>query len=239
MSWLLRLHDLSFRVFPGYCRLCGQRSNQPLDICRPCADDLIRVVNPCLQCGLPQTSLEGVSFCAYCAAQKVPFGRCVAPFVYAGAVQKLHHAFKFGRDVAAGQLLSSLMLLSIRQIQPPVPDFLIPVPIHWRRRLRRGFNQVDTICDTLRLKLQLEVVAALRRVRLGVPQQTLRRAQRTANVEGAFSLRVPASRIAGRHLVLVDDVCTTGSTARSAAGVLLAAGAERVDLWCIARSLEK
>lgn len=238
MSWLVKLHYLSYRLIPGCCRLCGGLSGQPIDICPACVDDLPRIDNPCPRCGLSQSFIQSLSYCAHCITQRMPFDSFLAPFVYQGAVQKLHHRFKFQRDVAAGQLLSSLLLLFIRQNQPMLPDFLVPVPIHWRRRMSRGFNQVDVICETLASELALEFKPALKRVKAGLPQQALNRKARTTNVAGAFQLKVPETSLTGKHLVLVDDVCTTGSTAVSAAGVLLKAGASRVDLWCLARTIQ-
>lgn len=153
-------------------------------------------------------------------------------------VQRLHHLFKFRQNIGAGQLLSDLLGNAIMCRQLSKPDLLVPVPIHWHRRLQRGFNQAEIICQALCVRLGLSMTHALKRIRADAPQQSLSRKARMANVAGTFLVR-PRSipMLAGRHLALVDDIYTTGATATTATQTLLRAGAAKVDLWCLARTV--
>lgn len=113
-------------------------------------------------------------------------------------------------------------------------DGLVPVPLHWGRRLRRGFNQAEILARGMGRRHRLPVLpGALRRVRPTPPQQGDADARR-ANVRDAFAAPDKAA-VAGRHLLLVDDVFTTGATANACARVLLAAGADAVGILTLAR----
>jgi ComF family protein len=113
-------------------------------------------------------------------------------------------------------------------------DGLVPVPLHWGRRLRRGFNQAEILARGVGRRHRLPVLrGALRRVRSTPPQQGNADARR-ANLRDAFA--VPDQRVvAGRRLLLVDDVFTTGATANACAQVLVAAGADAVGILTLAR----
>ena len=236
MSLLIHLHHLSFRLLPGVCQLCGSASGQPLEICNACERYLPRIICPCPRCGLPKPDDNWQEVCGQCLIKPPAFNACIAPFSYQDSIRQLHHRFKFKRDMAAGQLLSGLLVRAI-QLSGSQPDLLVPVPLHWRRRLQRGFNQSDSICSALRCQLKIKVMPALKRTRHTAPQQSLSQAKRAANVAHAFSLRAKPADITGKRLALVDDICTTGATVAQAARVLVAAGASRVDVWCLARTI--
>jgi ComF family protein len=110
----------------------------------------------------------------------------------------------------------------------------VPVPLHWRRRWTRGFNQAEVIADELayRLRIPLHAQALLRRQQ-HTPQQQLTAAQRRRNLRSGFAIR---GDVRGRHVALVDDVVTTGATAAEIARTLLDAGAASVQVWCLART---
>lgn len=224
------LHRLSFHLFPGVCRLCKSATGTTREICHLCAASLDLVQKPCARCALPVQSDEPL--CGRCLSKPPAFTACVAPFVYTGTIRYLHHRFKFQRDIAAGQLLAEL--LAERITVPSLPDRLVPVPLHWRRQLIRGFNQAEIICQTLSTRLNLPSRRVLKRIKNSPPQQTLTARKRPANVARSFVCPQP---VQDRHLALVDDICTTGATAQSAAATLLKAGAKRVDIWCVARAL--
>lgn len=118
----------------------------------------------------------------------------------------------------------------------PQGAVMVPMPLHVSRLVERGFNQSREIARVTSRLLDLKLAeSALRRVRATAPQVGLARVARTANLQGAF-VADPAV-IAGRPVILVDDVVTTGSTAAEATATLLAAGAQRVEIWAIARAL--
>lgn len=236
MSLLIHLHHLSFRLFPGVCQLCGDISGQPLEICNACERYLPKIICPCPRCGLPKPDDNQEGLCGQCLIRPPIFDACIAPFSYQDSIRQLHHRFKFKQDMAAGQLLSGLLVRAV-QLSGTRPDLLVPVPLHWRRRLQRGFNQADSICSALHCQLKIKMLPALKRIQNTAPQQSLSQAKRSTNVTRAFSLRSKSVDLVGKHLALIDDICTTGATAAHAARVLVAAGASRVDVWCLARTI--
>jgi ComF family protein len=117
------------------------------------------------------------------------------------------------------------------------PKILIPVPLHWISLVRRGFNQSHTIAQRLSLLLDNSLVRTdvLYRSRYSKPQHLQGKKDRLRSMADAFEVK-NSSPVAGMRLALIDDVVTTGATARAAASCLLKAGAQSVDIWCIART---
>jgi len=144
-------------------------------------------------------------------------------------------------DAYAPQLrqLSELLAETISAAYGPDqrPDIMIPVPLHWSRQLRRGFNQSQGIAQILSSKLGGSSIHnhCLRRTGYRRPQHLQGKRQRLRSMNNAFEVRTPKP-LEGRTVALVDDAVTTGATASSAAKSLLAAGVCAVDIWCIART---
>jgi ComF family protein len=115
-------------------------------------------------------------------------------------------------------------------------DVIVPMPLHWRKRLERGFNQSELLARVLSRRTGIPVLNALERRKPTAPQAGLTRAQRRSNVAGAFEASRRRDRIDGRHVLLIDDVLTTGATASACAAVLKRAGARRVTVLTLARA---
>jgi ComF family protein len=113
-------------------------------------------------------------------------------------------------------------------------DAIVPMPLHWVRRWRRGFNQSELLARVLAKRIGVPVVAAVRRRKPTPPQAGLTSAQRRTNVAGAFVVK-NSSQIRGQHVLLIDDVLTTGATARACAAALKRAGAAQVTVLTLAR----
>jgi ComF family protein len=114
-------------------------------------------------------------------------------------------------------------------------DAVVPMPMHWRRRWERGFNQADLLASEVARRLALPVARALARRKATAPQAGMSRLQRRRNVAGAFHVR-RAGEISGRRLLLVDDVLTTGATAAAASAELKRAGARSVTVLTVTRA---
>lgn len=230
-----QLLDRSLESSLARCLLCGAGGRIHSGICTPCRSDLPVIHHACSRCALP---LENTCdhTCPQCLQQLPPQERSYTCWNYAYPVAQLIQRFKYQRDFAAGHTLAELAAAQIGpRLQPAErPDLLIPVPLHWRKQLSRGYNQAQLIADILGKHWQVPVDnRALRKVTQTGSQQKLRRNERLKNLEHSFAA---SSRVQGLHIGLVDDVITTGATLEAAAQSLLHAGASRVSAYALART---
>ncbi|TAK38836.1 MAG: ComF family protein [Lysobacteraceae bacterium] len=197
----------------------------------------------CLGCGAPGEGREDL--CGACRARlpwlageaircAPPLRQAVAVFAYAPPVDRWLPRFKFHRDLAAGRLLSELMLARLAACDRPAA--LLPIPLHGARLRARGYDQALELARPLARALALPLrTDLLQRVRATAPQSELDAAARERNLRGAFEarggIRLPT------HVALLDDVLTTGATLHAAAEALHRAGVERIDAWVCARVL--
>jgi ComF family protein len=170
--------------------------------------------------------------CGDCQTDPPPFARARAAAIYDGPVAAAVKRFKFGRQLAYLPLMQSWLQAPRCRELAAGADWLIPVPLHPRRLKHRGFNQALLLAQAFpEAPLARE---ALLRVRHTVPQVQLKPKERRDNVKGAFAVPDPAL-VKGKNLLLVDDLYTTGATARECARVLSRAGAARVEVLTVAR----
>lgn len=221
---------------PGRCLLCGVRSparqNGGLDLCPDCQHDLAPVLHPCQACGQPLLAQK--SLCGHCQRQPPPYARTYAPWLYAPPLDGLILQLKTPAALAPARTLGQLLARQLHAAAVTRPDLLIPVPLHHRRLRERGFNQAALLTQQLAMALVLPWRAdLLHKVRESADQRGLNRQQRHRNLRHCFACQpLPA----GCHVVLVDDVVTTGATAWAASRALRQAGAGRVDIWALART---
>ena len=176
--------------------------------------------------------------CGNCQRKPPPFRQCISAFHYQPPIDRLVKRLK--RDINSPELiqLSGFLADSISATcGANIPRLVIPLPLHWTRLVQRGFNQSHSIATQLQQRLSpLEIRDDIcQRTQRASPQQQHNKQQRLHNMLDAFEVTNP-NAIAGRALALVDDVMTTGATARAAAKSLMKAGAKSVDIWCIART---
>ena len=155
------------------------------------------------------------------------------------AVKSAYHQLKFSRRSEIASALSRLLLLEVlharRTTGLQLPDRIISVPLWQRRHWRRGFNQSDLLCQPLSRWLHCQWDSeAVTRTRATATQHFLSARLRKRNLKNAFRLELP---VQGRHMVIVDDVVTTGSTVAEIAQLLLRNGAATVQVWCLCRTL--
>ncbi len=249
------LHYLLNFLYPPRCAACD--AGLPIDAARRvCASCLAAVEPPrpplCLVCGAPLDPADEDQRCGHCRAAPPAYDSARAITRYrsgangsradgtgtdgSSAVAALLRRHKYGLDQSLGRALAEYFDAG-PALQSGTYDVVIPVPLHRTRLLWRGFNQAALLGAALarRLNCPLDVVT-LARVHSTPPQTARDRAARRRNVRGAFAVRRP-SCVAGRRVLLVDDVMTTGATADECARVLRAAGARRIDVLTLARVL--
>ena len=228
-------------IFPPLCHVCRSpvTDGAEIHLCASCRDQLVPIGSPlCTVCGEPFATEGGIDHrCGTCLTSRRPFDAARAPLVLAGPAQELIHRFKYGGKV---HLRRPLALLTARELAPLAREWgvelLVPVPLHARRLRERGFNQAVLLGESLGRAWRLPLARrALRRVRWTEPQAGLSAAERAENIRGAFAVAEPA-RVAGRRVLLVDDVYTTGSTVTECARELKRAGATAVFVVTVARA---
>jgi ComF family protein len=233
-AWAVAALDL---IYPAWCPVCGARlgTGRRDPLCGPCWRAIVRLEPPwCARCGRPAPGPAGASpVCGPCRETPPAWDWARAAGLYAGPLREALHAFKFGGRRALAGPLAELVLEQCGPDLPATVDALVPVPLARRRESERGFNQAGLIAERLARRLGRPVRPRwLRRVRPTTPQTDLGAEARRANVRDAF---VASPRVAGRALVLIDDVYTTGATAGECARTLKAAGARAVGVLTVAR----
>jgi len=227
-------------ILPPICHICHSfiPNAGTLHICPSCHDSLPLVSSPlCSLCGIPFAGVGGDHRCGACTVQPPHFDAALAHFLYEGPIRELIHAFKYNKNT---HLRYPLALLALEGISGVPADYnlnlIVPVPLHRSRLRQRGFNQAVLLGRVLSRRLALPMVPdAIARTRATEPQIELSAAERRVNVRGAFSVK-SSERIAGKRILLLDDVMTTGSTMNECAKELKRAGASAVFAVTIART---
>jgi len=228
-------------LFPSRCQGCG--SFGPDLLCAACREAMHPIFPPfCSRCGLPFDLLaRGGGLCARCRLRsRFPYRWSRSAARYEGPLRQAILSFKFERRRVLAGVLAELMIEAVdRWQQAGLPDsdpagwqVLCPVPLHPDRLRARTFNQCELLCRELGGRLGLPVASLLVRTRATGSQVELAEQERRANVRGAFAL-APGAAVAGRRIVLVDDLWTTGSTLVECARTLREAAA--VYLFSLAR----
>ncbi len=233
----LVLEPVLAALFPSLCAACGVSLARPLrgPLCEPCWRSLPRHKNPLCACGVPLTGLLA-SQCGRCRRGSSLIQRGLSLGPYEGALRTLIHQLKYRAKRRVAGRLAELLVAEATAAGVLAPRVvLVPVPLHPRRLAERGFNQSELLAAAVAriAKLGVQPRALVRR-KDTPPQTGLSAAARRRNVAGAFAVRQRA-RIQARTVVLVDDVLTTGATARACAGALRQAGASAVHLLTVAR----
>lgn len=199
--------------------------------CAACRHDLPALPPACFQCAAPLAAPGGI--CGRCQQERPPYTHTAAAFAYQAPLDRIVQDWKYrGRSVHTHALATAW--LDRLDAFPPRPEVLLPVPLHWRRLLSRGFNQAGLLAAAWGKQLAIPVLHHhARRLRTTEKQASLDIRTRQRNLKDAFGMK----RHSYRHVAIVDDVMTTGSTVGSFAHTVLAAGAERVDVWVLARTL--
>lgn len=218
-------------VLPPACCSCGEAADV---LCDPCRRNLVEhSAGGCPRCG---ALLLSGGRCSRGHEQLRGLCKLIAPLKFTGTGGRLVRRFKLDGDAAAGRWLARAMTDAYRVSGMMGRPLVVGVPLHRVRKRRRGFDQAEWLARRVASRLGLRRVGdALVRCRATTPQGDPRVRSRTDNIRGAFVVR-EAGQIVGKNVLLVDDVFTSGATARSCAQVLRDAGAASVGLLCACAS---
>ena len=237
-------------ILPAHCLLCGLQSfpitnnknyaiNNKL-ICTACLQATIKDRSSCQHCALPLAKSQ--AFCGDCLKHPHHFSQIHAIGDYQAPFPALIKKFKYSKNLLEGGLLAILLAESIRcnfsSAKIKKIDYLLPVPLHPDKLRQRGFNQAGLIAEHLSNVFNIPILnnTAIRNKKTQ-PQEGLSLKQRKANLDDAFMINdAHLAKIAGKHIVIIDDVVTTGATANSLCKVLLENGIKKTDIWCICRT---
>lgn len=225
-------------LFPPTCVLCGApglMSGGRRDICSGCAAELPHNRDACFQCAVPfDNPMPAGTRCAACQRRSPPFDTGLAAFRYEAAIPTLIAGAKFRGRLNLVRLLGQCLADRVREADPPRPQVLLPVPLHASRLRSRGYNQALEIARVVGRDLSLPIDhSACVRIAPTPPQAGLDERARHRNIRGAFLVQGP---VPWDHVVILDDVVTTGSTVAELSRVLREAGVRRIQVWSVART---
>ncbi len=226
------LARLERALLPPLCPFCRQPTlPYEVSVCDACRDDLPRNAPCCPRCAAPLAADPGEAPCGSCQARPPPFARALAPLSYEFPVDAAIRSLKFRRRLEFVPVLSAAMWEALMD-SGLQPDLVVPVPLHFMRHGRRGFNQAELLARPVARALGSPLVTKASRVRATRTQSGLDAPGRRRNMAGVFSV---AGLPPAAHALIVDDVMTTGVTVGELARALRKAGIEEVSVLVAAR----
>jgi competence protein ComFC len=233
------LHALSSLFYPATCVVCSGDVERLEYLCETCRSRAPRITSPfCAKCSEPFSGAITQTFsCANCEHRTLHFDSAVAAYRSRGLVRKLVHEFKYGHQRHLRHPLAEWLgeTMSDPRLRGRRFDLIVPVPLHPARERERGFNQATLLAELLARHVAVPLRAVLERIRYTTTQTAYDRAERMENLHEAFRLRKNMN-VRELHVLLIDDVLTTGSTLSECARVLKEAGAISVHAATAARA---
>ena len=238
-------HKLYKTILTEVCCLCDTQGLSGLDLCHECHKSLPHNHISCARCAVPvdrpTTDEQYRQLCGRCLSKPGDIDEAIIPFLYRPPVDFMIKRLKFSEENKFSRLLGELLSDAVErrysdESGQDFPDVILPVPVHRQRLLERGFNQAEQIARTVshRFGMMPDTHTVIRSTSK-LPQSSLSAAQREANIRRAFEVRHP-DNVQGLHVAIIDDVYTTGATARALSRRLKSAGASRISMWAVART---
>ncbi|MCD6055403.1 MAG: hypothetical protein K0R12_365 [Gammaproteobacteria bacterium] len=234
------LHYLLTRLCPQQCAVCGLKTQSPDRLCNRCLEVLPYLKSACYQCANPLPELRDSILCGKCLKDPPLFSQTIACLFYEIPVTEWIYQLKFQHHLLYAAILSDLLLKKLKQLyidKNTLPECIIPIPLHAKRTRERGYNQAVELAKPIAKAFKLPLIKhSIKRQRSTKPQMELAQKERIINVKNAFVCPKP---LPYRHVAILDDVMTTGSTANAFAKILRENGVEKITVWCGARTTLK
>lgn len=220
------------------CELCGGNTSRPISLCQACQDDFPFLENTCKLCSIElgsEPQINSNSICGQCLQSPPTVDYALSLFRYETPVDYLISQLKFKQQLPFAAIMGFLLKAHVLEsTQEGIPDALLPVPLHKKRLIKRGFNQSLEISRSVAKEMKLPLLLdTVKRKKDTLMQTDLNASERRRNVKDCFEMKkVPEHQ----HIVIIDDVVTTGSTTNELARLLKNAGVKKVGVWSIARA---
>lgn len=225
------VYCLRYTALPCHCLLCLRPAGRDFALCSLCEAHLPWIQQPCLCCAYPTALPE--SLCGVCEHQPPIYERLQALWDYSSPVDAFVHKLKFGQQLHFAKLLGNLMAQHLKPVTPI--DCIIPMPLHRERQRQRGFNQTLELARIIAGKLQLPIdtKSCVRKVNT-LAQSGLSAQKRAKNIsDKTFSID---KCLKAKHVLVIEDVVTTGNTLQAFTMALKQAGVATVEVWACCRT---
>ncbi len=218
-------------LLPRACLFCHATTHRSLALCQHCEAELPWLKNTCQQCALPLAKDSGSLYCGDCLSHPKAFDKTTALFYYAPPIRKLISQLKYHQQLMHAHFFANIFIQHLKQ---PLPQAILPVPLHKKRLRQRGYNQAVEIARPIAHRFNIPILLQhCIKNKTTTPQTQLPAKQRRNNIRGSFKISKP---IYFAHVAILDDVMTTGSTINELAKTLKKQGVTTIEAWCCARS---
>lgn len=243
-------------ILPSVCLLCAADVADDLDLCQACNNDLPRINQACYCCALPlagdinsrplsshlinkslPSDTNNTPLCGHCLKIPRSFNRTIALCSYEEPIISFINQMKFLGQLKYARLFNHLLIHHLAANQHylrNLPECIIPVPLHPQRLKERGFNQALELSRLVAAHFNIPIKHdACQRLRATTSQSLIHATHRQSNMKNAFAL---TKSFSAKHIAIVDDVVTTGSTVEELSQLFRNNGVEQIDIWCCART---
>lgn len=199
-------------IFPAKCIFCGNFiSDTPLRICNDCFDKLRFNTNYCHMCGEPLDTVYGDNKCISCKNKRKPYSRVFVPLIYKDKVRRAIINFKYNGRISYAKTFAILIFTELKNAGY-IPDAITFVPIHFLRRIRRGYNQTELIAQELSHLFSVPLIDTLKKSHYTQKLSNITVEKRRQTVKNSFVPKAKALPMQINNILLVDDIITTSST---------------------------
>jgi len=224
-------------LFPSFCYLCSQPAPSGMPLCEECLNQIEKINNKCRICGVAFSEITPEHICGRCRKEKPKFDLARGWVKFTDPASQIIHQFKYQRGFYfLNWIADGLAELYETEFASLDFDLIVPVPLHWKRLIQRGYNQALILAKALARRIKLPLNPSLLKRKINTQTQVgLSINQRKKNLKNAFEVK-QKDKVFGKRILVVDDVITTGTTANEVSKALKNAGAEIVGIIAFARA---